>query len=288
MVVKFLGLLLIFAVVIYASTVALMYLAQRSLLYPGTSSTEWPEPAPWGRLARIATPDGETLAALHFRACDGKPTFLLFHGNGDNIVHYGFLAEALGTRGYGLLAVSFRGYPGSTGSPTETGLLRDGLAAFDWLAAQDSASQIVIMGRSLGTGVAVNTAAERRAAALVLVSAYDSTLALARSKYWFFPVSVLIKDSFRSDLRIARVSEPKLFLHGDSDGVVPLHSGRALFEAAPEPKTFIVQHDRGHGDIWTSDLVDKAIAFTDAIVPADRVDMKNTMARESLPGCRSS
>ena len=111
----------------------------------------------------IATPDGETLAALHVPAGKGRPTVLLFPGNGDNIVDYGFLGELLSAHGYGLLAVSYRGYPGSTGSPTETGLLADGLAAFDWLSAQDRSSPIVILGRSLGTGVAVNTAAEREA-----------------------------------------------------------------------------------------------------------------------------
>jgi fermentation-respiration switch protein FrsA (DUF1100 family) len=175
----------------------------------------------------------------------------------------------LSQRGYGLLAISYRGYPGSTGSPSETGLLTDGLAAFDWLSARDRSSPIVILGRSLGTGVAVNTAAERDAAALVLISAYESILAQARDQYPYLPVAVLMKDSFRSDLRIARVSEPKLFLHGDLDRTIPLSSGRALFGAAPEPKTFSVQYGHGHNDIWTRALVEQVIAFADsAVAPA--------------------
>ena len=263
---KFLKTLLIVAAIAYALVVALMYFAQRALLYPGASKAAdaLPVTVPWAARVTIATPDGETLAALHVPAGKGRPTALLFPGNGDNIVDYGFLGDLLSARGYGLLAVSYRGYPGSTGSPTEAGLLVDGLAAFDWLSAQDHSSPIVIIGRSLGTGVAVNTAAERDAAALVLISAYELILAVARDKYPYLPVAVLMKDSFRSDLRIAKVSEPKLFLHGDLDTSVPLTSGKALFDAAPEPKTFSVQHGHGHNDIWTPALVEEVIAFADS------------------------
>ena len=115
--------------------------------------------------------------------------------------------------GIGLLAISYRGYPGSTGSPSEYGLLTDGLAAFDWLSAQGSGG-IVLLGQSLGSGVAVNTAAQRPATGVILVSAYLSVLSVAQAQYPFLPVAPLIKDPFRSDLRIAGVGQPKLFIHG--------------------------------------------------------------------------
>ena len=252
------------AAVAYALVVAAMYFAQRTLLYPGATGEAMPASAPWGEWAQIDTPDGERLAALHQPAREGRPTLLFFPGNGDNIVHYGFLAEALGAHGIGLLAISYRGYPGSTGSPSETGLLADGLASFDWLAAQDM-GPVVLLGRSLGTGVAVNTAAERKAAALILVSPYDSIAAVAQRQYPFLPAGLLIRDSFRSDLRIARVAEPKLFLHGQIDGLIPLSSGETLFSLASEPKIFSVQHGRGHNDIWSEALVANIVAFTDAL-----------------------
>lgn len=249
-----------------------MYFAQRSLLYPGASKAvdALPSTAPWGSRVSIETPDGETLAALYVPAGKARPTVLLFPGNGDNVAGYGFLADLLAARGYGLLALSYRGYPGSTGSPTETGLLTDGLAAFDWLTAHDRTTPIIVLGRSLGTGVAVDTAAERDAKAVVLVSPYESIQALAAGRYRFLPVGMLIKDSFRSDLRIARVTEPKLFLHGDLDNTIPLASGRALFDAAPQPKTFSVQRGRGHNDIWTRGLVEQVIAFADSSVALPR------------------
>ncbi len=249
----------------------MMYFAQRALLYPGATGEEMPKAAPWGEWAAIRTPDGETLAALHSLPVTDKPTLLFFPGNGDNIVHYGFLAEALGAHGIGLLAISYRGYPGSTGSPSETGLLMDGLAAVDWLAARDE-GPIVLLGRSLGTGVAVNTATEREAAAIVLVSAYDSIRAVARGHYPFLPVGLLIKESFRSDLWITGIAGPKLFLHGETDGIIPLSSAQALFTLASEPKTFSLQYGRGHNDIWSAALVESIVAFTNSVLDARQPD----------------
>jgi fermentation-respiration switch protein FrsA (DUF1100 family) len=259
--------LLIVAALAYALAVVAMYFAQRAVMYPGATNAAdaLPAVAPWGVRTTIATPDGEMLAALYAPAGKERPTLLLFPGNGDNIANHGFLADWLSARGYGLLALSYRGYPGSTGSPTEAGLLTDGLAAFDWLSTHQHSSPIVVVGRSLGTGVAVNTAAERDAAAVVLVSAYQSILALARARFPYLPVGALLKDSFRSDLGIARVTEPKLFLHGDLDGVIPLTSGKALFDAALEPKAFSIQHGYGHNDIWTPALVEKLVAFVDSV-----------------------
>jgi fermentation-respiration switch protein FrsA (DUF1100 family) len=211
----------------------------------------------------IATPDGETLHALHSKASPGSPSILFFLGNADRAGNYAFLAKALAAKGIGLLAPSYRGYPGSTGAPSEAGLLVDGLAAFDWLAAQGD-GDIVLLGQSLGSGVAVNTAAERPAKAVVLLSAYLSVLSVAQKQYPFLPVAPLIRDPFRSDLRIGRVSQPKLFIHGRRDTVIPLSSGEALFRLAPEPKRLLVIEDAGHNDIWNDDLTAEIVRFAEA------------------------
>ena len=129
-----------------------MYFSQRSILFPGAGSASPPAPA-WGKAVAISTPDGETLHALYSKSASGKPSVLFFLGNADRAGNYAFLAEALAAQGIGLLAISYRGYPGSTGSPSESGLLTDGLAAFDWLSAQGSGG-IVLLGQSLGSGVA--------------------------------------------------------------------------------------------------------------------------------------
>ena len=164
--------------------------------------------------------------------------------------------------GIGLLAISYRGYPGSTGSPSESGLLTDGLAAFDWLSAQGNGG-IVLLGQSLGSGVAVNMAAQSPATGVIFVSAYLSVLSVAQAQYPFLPVAPLIKDPFRSDLRIASVTQPKLFIHGRRDTVIPLSSGEALYRIAHEPKRMLIDDASGHNDIWNGGLTAEIIRFVD-------------------------
>ncbi|MBO6716538.1 MAG: alpha/beta hydrolase [Rhizobiaceae bacterium] len=243
-----------------------MYFAQRSMLFPGATmgAGPVPDPPPWGERVEIATADGEQIEALFTSADTGRPTAIFFHGNADTVLNYGFMASALAQRGIGLLAISYRGYGGSSGSPSEAGLIADGLAAFDWLTVRHD-GPVVLVGQSLGSAVAVAVATERQAAGIALISAPDSMLALARTHYPYLPVGPLIRDPFRSDLRIAEVDEPKLFLHGDKDTIVPLMHGQALFELAPEPKEMPVLPGTGHNDLWSLDTVDMVADFIDSV-----------------------
>jgi fermentation-respiration switch protein FrsA (DUF1100 family) len=250
------------ALAAYAGLVAFIYASQRAILFPGAGSGPPPSPQ-WGKPVAIKTPDGETLQALYSEAASGRPSVLFFLGNADWVGNYAFLAEALAERGIGLLAISYRGYPGSTGSPSEVGLLTDGLAAFDWLSAQSDGS-IVLLGQSLGSGVSVNTAVERPAAAVILISPYLSVLSLAQQQYPFLPVAPLIKDPFRSDLKIGAVKQPKLFIHGRRDAIIPLSSGEALYELAPEPKRMLIDDASGHNDIWNDELMLQILRFVEA------------------------
>lgn len=255
---------LLVAAVGYGLLVALMYVSQRALLYPGATGGP-PSPTHWGDAVTIETHDGERLHALRASAAEGRPTVVFFPGNADRIERYSFLAEMLGARGIGLLALSYRGYPGSTGQPSEEGLLADGLAAFDWLAGE-TGGPVILLGQSLGSGVAVHLASQRPVASLVLISAYDSVQAVAQRAYFFLPVAPLIKDPFRSDLRIANVPQPKLFIHGRRDTVIGLSHGEALFAAAPEPKHMMVLDAYGHNDIWTPELAGTIADFIDSTV----------------------
>lgn len=254
--------LLLIGLAAYAALVAFIYAQQRAILYPGAGQGQ-PAGSEWGETVAIATPDGETLHGLHQKSTPGRPTVLFFLGNADWAGNYAFLARALAARGIGLLAISYRGYPGSTGSPSEEGLLTDGLAAFDWLSAQGNGA-IVLLGQSLGSGVAVNTAMERPATAVILMSPYLSVLSLAQAHYPYLPVALLIKDPFRSDLKIGEVRQPKLFIHGRRDTIIPLSSGEALYKLAPEPKRMIIDDAAGHNDIWNDGLAAEIAGFVEA------------------------
>jgi uncharacterized protein len=200
-----------------------------------------------GEELRLSTSDGETLVAWHFPPSAAYPLILYFHGNGGALVDRVPRFEKFLDRGYGILAVSYRGYGGSTGSPSQRGLLLDGEAAYrEALACGYDADRIVLMGASLGTGVAIAVAAIHDAAALVLEAPYLSAADVASRHYSIFPVKWLMRDQFRSDLVIPRVHMPVLMIHGEMDDVIPIESAKQLFELANEPKTFFSIPGGGH------------------------------------------
>ena len=151
--------------------------------------------------------------------------------------------------GTGLLALSYRGYGGSTGKPSEDGLIRDAAAAYDFAAARYGPKRIVLWGESLGTAVAIALAAEREVAGVMLDAPFASAIDVGANAYPFAPVRWLIKDTFRSDRRIARVKAPILVLHGEQDTVVPIRFGEKLFALAHEPKRMVRFPDGGHVDL---------------------------------------
>jgi uncharacterized protein len=219
----------------------LMYFPDRRLTHPaeaGMSGTEE---------LRLKADDGKTLIAWHLPPRQGRPLILYFHGNGgalaDRVPRFRMFAAS----GYGFLAVSYRGYGGSAGSPTQIGLMRDGEAAYreaKHLGYSDD--RIVLMGESLGTGIATVLAATRKAAALVLDSPFSSAADAAAAHYPIFPVRWFMIDQFRSDLAIRNVNIPVLIVHGDGDGVIPIALAKRLFERANEPKAFITVAGGGH------------------------------------------
>jgi fermentation-respiration switch protein FrsA (DUF1100 family) len=135
--------------------------------------------------------------------------------------------------------VSYRGYSGSTGSPTETGLHTDARTAYDWVRQSYEAARLVAYGESLGAGVAVRLASEQPLAGLILNAPYTSTADVASLTYWYVPVSWLMLDQFRPLDIIQDVKAPILILHGTDDRTIPFAFGERLYAAAPEPKRFV-------------------------------------------------
>jgi fermentation-respiration switch protein FrsA (DUF1100 family) len=228
-----------------------MYLAQRKLMYFPDPARTPPAAANFSAAEEIVldTADGERVVAWHVPPRANNAVVLYFHGNAGSLV---LRAERFGritADGTGLLALSYRGYGGSTGSPTEDGLLADADALYAYAVARYPADRIVLWGESLGTGIAVALATKRTVAGLVLESPFTSTADIGASVYWFLPVRLLMKDQFRSDERIAKVKAPVLILHGTNDRVVPLALGERLFALANEPKRIVRIPGGGHVDL---------------------------------------
>ena len=215
----------------------------------------------------LATPDGETLVLWYADAEAGRPTVLFLHGNAGEIADRADRFAYYQSRGYGVAFLSYRGYGGSTGSPTESGLLIDAKAAYDFLRAEGlPATSIILVGESLGTGPAVITAARNPVAAVVLEAPYSAAVDIARRAYPWAPVGILMKDQFRSRDHIAAINAPLLILHGDADRVIPQGFGRRLFDAARDPKTFISLGPVGHEALFSPDTWAQEATFIDRTI----------------------
>src|SRR6202051_4931700 len=225
---------LIVVLVGYAGAVGLLYVVHSALMYfPDTEPTP-PAAAglPAAQEIRLDTADGERLIAWHVPPRDDRPVVLYLHGNGGALSHRAERFRALTADGTGLVAVDYRGYGGSTGRPSEAGLLIDAETAYGFAAALYPAARIAVWGESLGTGVAVALAAERPIGRLVLEAPFTSAVDLAARRYPLVPVRWLMKDQVCSDLRIAAIAAPLLVLHGARDTTVPIEFGERLFGLA--------------------------------------------------------
>ena len=239
------------ALVAFGGLVAVMYLVQRKLMYfPETVRTQ-PAAADFAAAEEVVldTADGERVIAWHVPPRANNAVVLYFHGNAGSLRYRVERFRAITSDGTGLVALSYRGYGGSTGSPTENGLLADADAAYAFAMARYAADRIVPWGESLGSGVAIALAAKRKVGRVVLESPFTSAADIGAAVYWYVPVRLLMKDQFRSDERIREVTAPVLILHGTADRVVPLAFGERLFALANEPKQLVRIPGGGHVDL---------------------------------------
>lgn len=242
---------LIGALVAFGGLVALMYFAQRSLMYfPETLRTSPADAGfPEAEEVVLQTTDGEKVIAWHLPPRGGKPVILYFHGNGGSLRYRVDRFRALTGDGTGLIALSYRGYGGSTGEPTEPGLIADATAVYDFAISRYPAERLVLWGESLGSGVALALAAERNVGRIVLEAPFTSAADVGARAYPFLPVRLLMKDQFRSDERIGKVTAPILVLHGADDNVVPFAFGERLYGLANQPKRLVRFPRGGHNDL---------------------------------------
>lgn len=251
----------IFVAAGYLGLGALMYVAQRSLMYFPDRARTPPAAAGFSQAQEVwlGTADGERVLAWHVPPRGDKPLVVYFHGNGGALNLRADRFKRLTAEGIGLLALSYRGYGGSSGKPTEAGLIADARAAYAYAA--ERYPRIVLWGESLGTGVAVALAAEQPVARVILDAPFTSTADVAADLYWFLPVRLLMKDQFRSDQRIRNVAAPVLILHGEADRIVPIHYGERLLAMIPGKKLMVRFPGGEHVDLDRHGAMDVALKF---------------------------
>jgi len=239
------------AVVLYGGFVALLYVMQRSLQYFPERQRTSPSAAGLSEAdeEELDTSDRERVIVWHVAPREGRPVFLYFHGNGGSLRLRNERFRALIADGSGLVALSYRGYGGSSGLPTEPGLFEDAAAAYAFAIARYPAERIVVWGESLGTALAIAIAADKPVGHVVLEAPFTSAADVAASHYWFVPVRLLMNDQFRSDLRVGKVTAPMLVVHGENDDVVPVALGEQLYGLIRGPKRFARIARAGHDDL---------------------------------------
>lgn len=237
-----------------------IFLLQRHLMYHPNRTIQAPDY--YGLTGfeevSITSRDGTALQLWVCEAREGFPTIVYFHGNAGNMGDRSAKFRAFTENGFGVVALGYRGFGKSAGHPHEHGIYDDARAAIDYALTKRHipAAKIIYFGESLGSGVAVQMASERPPALLMLEAAYTS---VATRSAELFPYVLfarhLVRDKYHSIDKIRAVHAPVLMIHGAKDTTIPLRHGKALFEAAREPKSMIVYPEVQHTDYTNEQII---------------------------------
>jgi len=265
-VLEFLKWALILAAIVYVLIFAALYVFQRRILFLVQPSRVSPVEAGVTEAEEhvLKTEDGERIVTWLRRPLGAqRPLFVMFVGNGDSLAGLASALRRLSADGSGYLAVAYRGYSGSTGSPSEAGIALDALTAYGFAASMIAPRQIVLLGYSLGSAVAISLGARKSVAGVILLAPFTSAADVAAQIYPIFPVRWLMKDQFRAVEEVHNLRAPVLVLHGEHDTVVPIEFGRKLYAAAIEPKRFVALPKADHFSILDRGGMEAIRAFLD-------------------------
>jgi pimeloyl-ACP methyl ester carboxylesterase len=213
-------LLVVIVAALYLALCLALFVFQRALIY-------YPQPRAVGTAVTLLTlPIADAQVLVSVRPHDGPNALIYFGGNAEDVSRN--LPEfAQAFPDYALYLLHYRGYGGSSGSPSEEAIARDAITLFDQVYA--SHPHVAVVGRSLGSGVAVRLASERPAARLVLITPYNSLEGLAARQFRWFPVRWLLKDKYPSWRYAARITVPTLLIAAGHDEVIPRPNTERLY-----------------------------------------------------------
>jgi uncharacterized protein len=229
--------LVIAPLAVYVGALALLYATQRKHIYK-----------PQGR-ANVLVPtmplpahDGDVLVSM--REHVGRRAIVYFGGNSEDVSHsVPLIAEAFPDTA--IYAIHYRGYGGSAGTPTEADLVADGIALYDTVLKRHP--DVIVIGRSLGTGVAIQVAARREPRHLVLVTPYDSIADVAAGRYPAFPVRWIVRDRYESWRIAPSIRTPTLVIAAEFDETIPMrHTQRLMQHFPPGVARFVLLPGEGH------------------------------------------
>lgn len=257
----------------YLAFVVALFLFQRNMMYHPGRSVPLPQATQVSDMAvvNVETDDGLALTSWYAMPKDGKPVILYFQGNAGTWADRDFKAAPLIKAGFGVWLTGYRGFGGNPGSPSEVGLYADARAALKYLEAKGiGPERIVLYGESLGSGVATEVAATLAEAGtpargMILEAPLSSMGAAAQGHYPFVPAKLLVKDRYDNESKIGAISTPLLILHGDRDRVIPQSHGKALYNAAKQPKLAFWVSGGAHSNLYDFGAGQKVLGFLEKL-----------------------
>lgn len=249
-------------ILIYLLVTTYMYIFQRDFVFVTRGKLTSPEENGLNNVLveNVEMKDGTQVVVWRAEPTkENAPTILYLHGNSGTISRRSNRFKHIFNSGFGLYVPVYRGYPGSEGSPTETNVISDAIEHFD--RAKEFSDTVVVLGESLGSGIAVAVGTEREVPAIILEAPYTAIVDVASAQYPLLPVPYMMKDTFLTRERIKFVTEPVLVVHGDADSLIPVRHGRRIYELANEPKEIQIIEGATHGNLWDNGLWDSVTSF---------------------------
>lgn len=228
--------IMIASVLVYITALAVIWYARIGLIYPFSLQATYKTPLQAGvpqlTEKNLITEDGETLILWVHPAKGRKATFIYFHGNAGSLSGRANRFNELTNRGYGIVAIAYRGSSGSTGQPSEVNITMDSKLLIERLPTilgKAPTGKIIYYGESLGTGVAAKLALANPPDALILEAPYTSIVSLAAMRMPYFPIRLILEQRWETENYIKKVRVPTLVIHGTRDQVIPYGMGESIF-----------------------------------------------------------
>ena len=193
-------------------------------------------------------------------------TILIFHGNAGNLFNRVYKLNELNKLDVNILLISWRGFSGNKGKPTEKNLYHDAEKAVKWLNNRGAISKnIILYGESLGTGVATELGTSNAFGGIILESPFTSIANAAKIYYPYLPVNIILKDRYDSIGKIKSITTPILIMHGKKDNIVPQKMGLELYEKANQPKFSYFPENDDHMMEYNDNLLNSIKLFINKI-----------------------
>ena len=264
---KMLKYFIFLSLIFYLLILLFMYIFQRTFMYhPNVKNTDQTTVQFKYKEVYIESEKDIKLKSWYSYLNPNKKTILFFHGNAGELGARTYKLNKFNDLDLNFLIISWRGFSGNNGKPTEQGLYKDAQKAVEWLEKKGiNKKDIVLYGESLGTGIAVELATKSKYSGIILESPYTSMIDMGKRFYPFLPISVLQKDKYNSLKKLSMIKSPILVLHGKSDKLVPFYMGKKIYDAANEPKYYYFPEFDNHMMTYDQDMLKTLSNFVNEI-----------------------